>query len=138
VKRGVQAPFQIFYFLRLEDWYNIEIKGVQITRSGFDFLKIPVRRWFIKEKQATVHSSDIPQPFKFPDPLSAKRSKNGGQIARTCGKKEDLRHFAAVDVIQNCIHVKHQYTKGGDKPCAEFSIFLYSSGIMLKYHNCEE
>jgi hypothetical protein len=29
----------------IEDWYNIEIKkGVQITKSGFDFLKIPVRR----------------------------------------------------------------------------------------------
>jgi hypothetical protein len=29
----------------IEDWYNIEIKrGVQITRSGFDFLKIPARR----------------------------------------------------------------------------------------------
>jgi hypothetical protein len=28
----------------IEDWYNIEIKkGVQITKSGFDFLKIPVR-----------------------------------------------------------------------------------------------
>ena len=48
----------------IEDWYNIEIKkGVQITKSGFDFIKIPVRRQFIKEKQATVHSSDTPQPL---------------------------------------------------------------------------